>query len=168
MLVKLTFGAILHGSVMDTAKNLNTDLAQPDSPPATYPNSVAFIHDFLDAYGLDPYEFRVYSHIVRRTGGKPEKACFASLATISAICKISERKIQQVLKFLVKAGMITKEKNLGRKTDVYRVTHSSKWASKSQLDELRRSKQSKRNDAEQINPFSESTSSTGADEEEQE
>jgi DNA-binding transcriptional regulator GbsR (MarR family) len=70
-------------------------------------------------------------------GGKPEGVCFASLATIADICKISERKTQQVLKFLVEAGMITKEKNPGRKTDEYRVTHASSWVPKKQLDELR-------------------------------
>lgn len=140
---------------MNADKSLNTDLAQPGSPLGTYPNSVAFVHDFLDSYGLDPYEFRVYSHIVRRTGGKPEKECFASLATMSAICKISERKVQQVLKFLVAARMITKEKNSGRKTDVYRVRHSSEWVPKPQLAELRRSKgsKSKKSDSEQTIPF---------------
>lgn len=149
---------------MNTDESLNTELAQTVS----YPNSVAFVHDFLDAYGLDPYEFRVYSHIVRRTGGKPEKECFASLATMANICKISERKVQQVLKFLVEAGMITKEKNSGRKTDVYRVTHSSKWVSKTQLDKLRRSKQSKSKTrhAEQANASSESEFPIIADEKE--
>lgn len=158
---------VVHVSIMNVDKSPNTDSSDKTGlQPTPYPNSVAFIHDFLDAYGLDPYEFRVYSHIVRRTGGKPEKECFASLATMAAICKISERKIQQVLKFLLEAGMITKEKNSGRKTDVYRVTHSSNWVPKNQLDKLRRPKQSKgkRSQAEQANPFDASISFTNADE----
>ena len=142
--IKLFLVHVIYVSIMNDDKSSNTTNSdRVGLQPNPYPNSVAFIHDFLDAYGLDPYEFRVYSHVVRRTGGKPEKECFASLATMADICKISERKIQQVLKFLVAVGMITKEKNSRRKTDVYRVTHSSNWVPKTQLDKLRRSKQSK-------------------------
>jgi hypothetical protein len=47
-----------------------TDADSASSLLNRYPNSVAFVHDFLDAYGLDPYEFRIYCHIVRRTGGE--------------------------------------------------------------------------------------------------
>lgn len=135
---------VLHVSIMNTNKDSNTvNSDRVGLQPNPYPNSVAFVHDFLDSYGLDPYEFRVYSHVVRRTGGKPERECFASLATMAEICKISERKVQQVLKFLVAAKMITKEKKSGRKTDIYRVRHSSEWVPKTQLDELRQSKQSR-------------------------
>jgi predicted transcriptional regulator len=113
-------------------------------PASKAPTSVAFVHDFLDSYGLDPYEFRVYCHIVRRTGGKPEGVCFASLERMAKDCKISERKIQQVLKFLIQAQMITQNKHLGRKTDEYRVTLSQEWVPSKQLDGLRsRSKKGK-------------------------
>lgn len=109
------------------------------------PISVAFVHDFLDAYGLDPYEFRIYCHIVRRTGGKPEKQCFSSLSKIAEMCKMSQRKTQQIVQFLLKARMITKEakKHPKYKTDIYHVTLASKWVPKTQLNDLRRLKKQK-------------------------
>lgn len=78
-----------------------------------------------------------HCHIVRRTGGKPEGVCFASLVRIAGTCKISERKAQQVLKFLIEARMIIKEKNSGRKTDEYRVTPPRDWIPSQQLSEVR-------------------------------
>jgi len=109
------------------------------------PISVAFVHDFLDAYGLDPYEFRIYCHIVRRTGGKPEKQCFSSLSTIAEMCKMSQRKTQQIVQFLLKARMITKEakKHPKYKTDIYHVTLASEWVPKTQLNDLRKLKKQK-------------------------
>ena len=135
---------------MDT----NLDIPEPESSGTLpsdnvtrgrYPESVAFVHDFLDSHGLDPYEFRIYCHIVRRTGGKPSGVCFASLEKIASTCKISERKTQEVLKFLVKARMITKHKNPKRRTDEYRVTLPQEWVPPGGLDELRRSLTSRKN-----------------------
>jgi Helix-turn-helix domain len=100
------------------------------------PKSVAFIHGFLDEYGLDPYEFRIYAHIVRRTGGKTKGVCFASISNISKICKISPRKTQQIIKTLLMFNFITQNKRVGR-TDEYRVNASSEWASREDLIELR-------------------------------
>jgi predicted transcriptional regulator len=98
--------------------------------------SVAFIHNVLDEYGLDPYEFRLYAHIVRRTGGKPEGVCFASLSKIAKTCKMSMRKAQQSLKFLIKAQLVIQKKRKGR-TDEYRVTLYSSWVLGEELDKLR-------------------------------
>jgi hypothetical protein len=95
------------------------------APPA----SVAFVHNFLDDYGLDPYEFRVYAHIVRRTGGKPDGVCFASLNRIGEVCKMSPRKAQQSIKALMSLGMLTQTKRRGH-TDEYRVTPSTQWIEK--------------------------------------
>ncbi|MBC6430002.1 helix-turn-helix domain-containing protein [Nostoc sp.] len=112
---------------------------QPKSSPIanSYPSSVAFIHNVLDEYGLDSYEFRLYAHIVRRTGGKPEGVCFASLRKTAEICKMSMRKAQQAIKVLIKANLVTQTKRTGR-TDEYRVTPVSDWVSKDQLDQIRK------------------------------
>ncbi|MEJ6482646.1 helix-turn-helix domain-containing protein [Nostoc punctiforme UO1] len=112
---------------------------QPKSSPIanSYPSSVAFIHNVLDEYGLDSYEFRLYAHIVRRTGGKPEGVCFASLRKTAEICKMSMRKAQQAIKVLIKANLVTQTKRTGR-TDEYRVTPVSNWVSKDQLDQIRK------------------------------
>jgi len=112
---------------------------QPKSPATanSYPSSVAFIHNVLDEYGLDSYEFRLYAHIVRRTGGKPEGVCFASLRKTAEICKMSMRKAQQAIKVLIKANLVTQTKRTGR-TDEYRVTPVSDWVSKDQLGQIRK------------------------------
>jgi MarR-like DNA-binding transcriptional regulator SgrR of sgrS sRNA len=107
------------------------------TPVATAPASVAFVHNFLDEYGLDPYEFRVYAHVVRRTGGKPNKVCFASLTKIAAICQMSVRKAQQSLKVLLEANLISQTKRKGR-TDEYRVIPASEWVPSKQLEEIRK------------------------------
>lgn len=100
------------------------------------PSSVAFIHNFLDEYGLDPYEFRIYTHIVRRTGGKEEGVCFASLKKTAQICKMSVRKAQQALKILIQAKLLEQTKREGR-TDEYRVTATKEWANSEELDKIR-------------------------------
>jgi predicted transcriptional regulator len=132
---------------MPFSKSVNAESVdkEPKAPIKSNeaPVSVAFVHDFLDAYGLDPYEFRVYCHIVRRTGGKPEKQCFSSLSNIAEMCQMSQRKTQQVVQFLLNARMITKEarKHPKYRTDIYHVTLASEWVPKAQLNELRGSKQ---------------------------
>lgn len=100
------------------------------------PSSVAFVHNYLDEYGLDPYEFRVYAHIVRRTGGKEDGVCFASIKKTADICKISPRKTQQVLKFLLAANFLTQKKRKGR-TDEYQVTPSTDWMPREELEAIR-------------------------------
>jgi DNA-binding transcriptional ArsR family regulator len=100
------------------------------------PESVMFIHQFIDEYDLDPFEFRIYAHVVRRTGGKTDKQFFASLSKTADICQISVRKIQQTLKFLYEAGFLDKDKREGR-TDIYKLTPTSKWVNKDDLIEIR-------------------------------
>jgi predicted metal-binding transcription factor (methanogenesis marker protein 9) len=101
------------------------------------PISVAFIHNYLDEFGLDPYEFRLYAHVVRRTGGKPEGVCFASLTKIGKLCKMSPRKAQQAMKVLLKANLVTQSKRKGR-TDEYHVTLSRDWIDSSELEKIRK------------------------------
>ena len=95
-----------------------------------------FVHNVLDEYGLDPYEFRIYAHAVRRTGGKLNGEYFASLTKTAEICQMSIRKAQYALKFLCEAGFLTQEKRKGR-TDVYRMTHSRDWVKPEKLEEIR-------------------------------
>lgn len=114
-------------------KNLAGENQQSQDPPA----SIAYIHNFLDEYGLDPYEFRLYAHIVRRTGGKPGGVCFATIAKIAEICKMSSRKAQQAIKVLKEANFIQQTKRPGR-TDEYRVVLASEWVSREELVEVRR------------------------------
>ena len=102
----------------------------------TRPDSVMFVHNVLDEYGLDPYEFRIYAHAVRRTGGKLNGEYFASLTKTAEICQMSIRKAQYALKFLCEAGFLSQEKRKGR-TDVYRMTHSRDWVKPEDLEAIR-------------------------------
>ena len=114
-------------------KNSDEKNQKSQAPPA----SIAYIHNFLDEYGLDPYEFRLYAHIVRRTGGKPEGVCFSTIANIATICKMSSRKAQQAIKVLKEAKFIKQDKRPGR-TDEYRVVPASEWVSREELVEVRK------------------------------
>ncbi|NJM22563.1 MAG: helix-turn-helix domain-containing protein [Richelia sp. RM2_1_2] len=116
-----------------------SEKSQESNSPAvvkTPPTSVAFIHNFLDEYGLDPYEFRIYAHMVRRTGGKTDGVCFASLKKIAKICDMSVRKAQQALKLLINAQLLKQDKRDGR-TDLYKVTPASEWAASEELEKIR-------------------------------
>lgn len=119
------------------AKENFSEKSNSSSQKNTPPTSVAFVHNFLDEYGLDPYEFRIYAHMVRRTGGKAEGVCFASLTKTAQICKMSVRKSQQALKVLIKARLLEQTKRSGR-TDEYKVTATSEWVAKEELDKIRK------------------------------
>ena len=108
----------------------------PDAKDRPIPSSVMFVHNLLDEYGLDPYEFRIYAHAVRRTGGKLEGKYFASLSKTAEICQMSVRRAQYSLKFLCQAGFLTQEKREGR-TDEYRVTPVSQWEKPENLESIR-------------------------------
>jgi predicted MarR family transcription regulator len=96
-----------------------------------------FVRDTLDEYGLDPYEFRLYGHITRRTGGKPEGVCFASVSKMAAVCHMSVRRVQYALRFLCEAGLIIREDRSGR-TNAYKITSRENWAESTQLEEIRK------------------------------
>ncbi|MBD2481506.1 helix-turn-helix domain-containing protein [Planktothrix sp. FACHB-1365] len=94
------------------------------------------VHSDLDEYGLDPYEFRIYAHVVRRTGGKYHGECFAKLKKTAEICKMSVRKAQYSLKTLCEAGLLLKEERKGR-TDIYKLAPKSSWKPKEELEKIR-------------------------------
>lgn len=79
-----------------------------------------FVYRELDELGLDPYEFRLYSHIARRGN------CFATLDKIAATCQMSVRKVQYALKVLEASSLIEKEKRNGR-TNKFCLAPPSNW-----------------------------------------
>ncbi|WP_293342354.1 helix-turn-helix domain-containing protein [Microcoleus sp. CAWBG58] len=134
-------------------KEINDLVQQPVHP--TNKNSqndlqpLPVVHSDLDEYGLDPYEFRLYAHVVRRTGGKLNGQCFAKLKKTAEICYMSVRKAQYALKTLCDAGLILKEQRRGR-TDVYRLAPKSNWKPKEELKQIRqKAKESKVEDSEE-------------------
>ena len=94
------------------------------------------VHSDLYEYGLDPYEFRVYAHVVRRTGGRLEGQCFAKLKKVAEICNISVRKVQYSLRTLCDAGLLVKEQRIGR-SDIYFLTPRTNWKSKDEIKQIR-------------------------------
>ena len=129
LLIKKTIPETIDDSFQEpqppTNKNSKNDL-QP----------LPVVHSDLDEYGLDPYEFRLYAHVVRRTGGKLTGECFARLKKTAEICHMSVRKAQYALKTLCDAGLILKEQRKGR-TDVYKLTPKSNWKPKEELKQIR-------------------------------
>lgn len=129
LLIKKTIPETVDDSFQEpqppTNKNSKNDL-QP----------LPVVHSDLDEYGLDPYEFRLYAHVVRRTGGKLTGECFARLKKTAEICHMSVRKAQYALKTLCDAGLILKEQRKGR-TDVYKLTPKSNWKPKEELKQIR-------------------------------
>jgi DNA-binding MarR family transcriptional regulator len=98
---------------------------------------VMFVISQLDDYGLDPYEFRVYGHITRRTGGRIDGQAFASIKKMAEMCKMSPRKLQYALKVLCTAGLLIKEEDSHRRTNIYKLTRQKDWVDKAQLESIR-------------------------------
>lgn len=99
----------------------------------------AFIHSDLDEYGLDPYEFRVYGHIVRRTSSRLSGQAFASVKKMAESCKMSPRKVQYALKFLCEAGLLIRQEVPNKRTNTYQLAPVKQWAHKRELDAIRAS-----------------------------
>jgi DNA-binding transcriptional ArsR family regulator len=74
----------------------------------------------LESYGLDPYAYRVFTHIIRR------RNCFASLKNVAALCSMSVRQVQHALKTLEANGMVEKRVRPG-KTNIYVSTSLDRW-----------------------------------------
>ncbi len=93
----------------------------------------AFIPSTLDDYGLDPFEFRVYSHIARRAGSGE---CWEAIDNIAACCKMNVKTARKAIALLSLAGLITQAPRQG-KTNSIKLTHSRGWVKSSDLDLIR-------------------------------
>jgi len=94
----------------------------------------AFIPANLDDYGLTPFEFRIYSRLARRAGGKG--AARESVASMAAACKMCEQVVKTTLRFLCGAGMATKISRSGLPS-LYRLTPANEWVHPENLDAVR-------------------------------
>ena len=92
------------------------------------------IPPFLDDYGLDPYEMRVYIRLARRAGMGGQ--CWESITNMATNCKMSQQKIKNCLALLNTAGLITQIKRPG-KSDLYELMPQQKWVKPNELDSLR-------------------------------
>lgn len=90
----------------------------------------AFIPSFLDDYGLDPYEFRIYAHILRRAGGG---RCWESIPNMARHCRMNEKTARRAVKRLLTLGMIASCVRQGATTE-YTVTNPKQWATPTKSD----------------------------------
>lgn len=89
------------------------------------------VHSELDDIGLDPHEFRVYAHAVRRANartGEPANAgaYYESVTTAAKICRMSIKKYRASIHRLVSMGLLTAAERPGRTTE-YRLTPKREW-----------------------------------------
>jgi predicted DNA-binding transcriptional regulator len=92
------------------------------------------VPSYLDDYGLSPYEYRLYSHIVRRAG---KNGCFESIPNIAKHCLMNEKTVRQSLKVLLGAGMIAVVESKKGKSVVYEVTPHEDWVTPEELPNIR-------------------------------
>ncbi|MBD2255180.1 helix-turn-helix domain-containing protein [Nostoc parmelioides] len=97
-------------------------------------NFVIAVSSLLDEYGLDPMEYRLYSHIVRRAG---KEGCFESIPNMARICLMNEKTVRKALRVLIAAGLIQIAQQRQGKTTIYQITHSSEWVYSQQLKSIR-------------------------------
>ncbi|MBD2683259.1 MULTISPECIES: helix-turn-helix domain-containing protein [Nostoc] len=98
------------------------------------PDFITLVSPFLDEYGLDPMEYRLYSHIVRRAG---KDGCFESIPNMAKICLMNEKTLRKALRVLIAAGLIKIAQQRQGKTTIYKVTQSSEWVYSQQLKAIR-------------------------------
>ncbi len=87
----------------------------------------------LDDYGLNPFEFRIYARIVRRSDH--EGSC-ESVASMAVACKICEQVVKSSLRFLAATGMIERVSRPGQ-TTIYRLTPYDRWVHPEALGGIR-------------------------------
>ncbi|BAY73280.1 hypothetical protein NIES23_61080 (plasmid) [Trichormus variabilis NIES-23] len=97
-------------------------------------NFVIAVSSLLDEYGLDPMEYRLYSHIVRRAG---KEGCFESIPNMARICLMNEKTVRKALRVLIAAGLIQIAQQRQGKTTIYKITQSSEWVYSQQLNSIR-------------------------------
>lgn len=87
--------------------------------------SIVYYDVELDDAGLNPYQFRIYNRIARRSGGG-DHACTESLANMAAGCQMSVRTAIRAVKVLTERRFIRRIKRNGE-TSHYALLDKSKW-----------------------------------------
>ena len=106
----------------------------------------AIIPSFLDDYGLDPYEMRVYIRLARRAGMGGQ--CWESIPNMARACLMSPQKVKNCLALLSAAQMIKQLIRPGS-SNAYELMPSCHWVKSSSLEHLRTEVTSYREKADQ-------------------
>jgi Helix-turn-helix domain len=83
----------------------------------------AFIHSYLDDYGLSAPVFRVYCHLARRAGSG---IAWPSVTGMARVCRLHPQTVRKALVALVRRGFVTPRARPG-KTTIYQLTPISAW-----------------------------------------
>ncbi len=106
----------------------------------------AIIPSFLDDYGLDPYEMRVYIRLARRAGMGGQ--CWESIPNMARACLMSPTKVKNCLALLAAAQLIKQLLRPGS-SNVYELMPECHWVKASSLERLRTEVTSYRQKADQ-------------------
>lgn len=93
----------------------------------------AFIPAFLDDYGLNSHEFRIYSHIARRAGSGQ---CWESIEAIANHCCMDVKTARKAIALLTRARLLRQQPRSGL-TNLITLTHHREWADPQHLPSLR-------------------------------
>jgi hypothetical protein len=85
--------------------------------------SVIFVHSELDDLGLSAAEFRVYAHLVRRSG---KGDAFPGLDSVAKVCRMNRKSVRSAIKNLVAYNLIQKTDRPGH-SPLYKLTPNSDW-----------------------------------------
>jgi hypothetical protein len=92
------------------------------------------VPSYLDEYGLDPYEYRVYSHIVRRAG---KNGCFESIPNMAKCCLMNDKTVRSCLRVLLEAKLIIIAEARKGKSVIYEITPQKEWVTPDELPRIR-------------------------------
>lgn len=82
------------------------------------PDDGAWIHSELDDFGLSPAEFRVYCHILRRSGTSGH--CWETTDNAAKHCRINRKTYEKAIITLEKNNMILVERRTGQSSIINR------------------------------------------------
>jgi hypothetical protein len=92
------------------------------------------VPSYFDEYGLEPMEYRLYSHIVRRAG---KNSCFESIPNMARSCLMNEKTVRKSLRVLVAARLIKVVQERKGRTSIYELTQPSEWLDSQSLPAIR-------------------------------
>lgn len=84
----------------------------------------AFIPSYLDDFGLNPYQFRIYCRLARRAGAGGQ--CWESINNMAENCQMNRKTVMKAITGLIERNMVHQLKRPGE-TDLYRLTHRKHW-----------------------------------------
>ncbi|MBW4430106.1 MAG: helix-turn-helix domain-containing protein [Nostoc desertorum CM1-VF14] len=92
------------------------------------------VPSYFDEYGLEPMEYRLYSHIVRRAG---KNSCFESIPNMARSCLMNEKTVRKSLRVLVAARLIRVVQERKGRTSIYELTQPGEWLDSQSLPAIR-------------------------------